>query len=399
MSVIRVRTEHFGGGSVARRLAFAAVACIALVATATPAAAQPPPPGYELVETVPLTSIVAVEGGTIPSSIVLQAGVTYKLRASGTVRLNTSPGGWTLDAEYFWQGVNPGVFYDENGTFDAGVAINAPYTGLGLVVPPNWGPYNSSTHTYQVDFVGLGAPITFNVWDSAGAYGDNSSSDLQVQIFAPIPLVLNPPTLPNLPVGQPVPPGGFTVNGGCGPYTFAVTAGALPPALTLNPTTGVVSGTPTTPGPYNFTVTATDCNGNTVSRPYTLVVDPPGPVVVNPPPPLPTQPVNEPVPPTPFTATGGQCGPYTFAITAGALPAALTMDPTTGVVTGTPTAVGNYEFTVTATDCAGNTGFRAYTLTIAAPVPVLPPGALPALGVLLGGVAYLRMRRQAAKRS
>lgn len=63
----------------------------------------------------------------------------------------------------------------------------------------------------------------------------------------------------------------ITGSGGTGPYTFAVTSGSLPPGLTLN-SNGNLSGTPTTPGTYNFTVTATDNGGCTGSRAYTINV-------------------------------------------------------------------------------------------------------------------------------
>ncbi len=62
-----------------------------------------------------------------------------------------------------------------------------------------------------------------------------------------------------------------------GTVSYAVTSGALPDGLTLNTTTGEISGTPTLAGSYNFTVQATDDNGaigSFVSQPqeYTLVV-------------------------------------------------------------------------------------------------------------------------------
>lgn len=64
--------------------------------------------------------------------------------------------------------------------------------------------------------------------------------------------------------------GGFTptVVGGTGPYTFAISAGALPGGLSLNASTGAVTGTPTTPGQYSFTIRVTD----NVAATDTLVV-------------------------------------------------------------------------------------------------------------------------------
>jgi len=50
----------------------------------------------------------------------------------------------------------------------------------------------------------------------------------------------------------------FTGSGGTPPYTFAISAGSLPPGLVLNPATGAVTGTPTFGGTYNFTVQITD---------------------------------------------------------------------------------------------------------------------------------------------
>jgi YVTN family beta-propeller protein len=57
-----------------------------------------------------------------------------------------------------------------------------------------------------------------------------------------------------------------------GANSFAVIAGALPAGVTLNATTGVVSGTPTTVGTFTYTITATDSGGLTASHAFTTVV-------------------------------------------------------------------------------------------------------------------------------
>jgi hypothetical protein len=63
------------------------------------------------------------------------------------------------------------------------------------------------------------------------------------------------------------------------------------------------------------------------------------------------------------TATGGAAGPFTFAVTAGALPPGLSQ-ASDGTLSGTPTAAGSFSFTVTATDSDSDTGSQSYTLTI-----------------------------------
>lgn len=64
-----------------------------------------------------------------------------------------------------------------------------------------------------------------------------------------------------------------------------------------------------------------------------------------------------------ITASGGTA-PYTYAVSSGALPAGLALDPNTGVISGTPTTVQTTTFQITATDSAGCTGSRSYTVDI-----------------------------------
>lgn len=68
--------------------------------------------------------------------------------------------------------------------------------------------------------------------------------------------------------------GAVIAAGGVAPYTFAVTAGALPAGLALDANTGKVTGAPTTGGDYTFTITATDSLGATASLATTIRVAP-----------------------------------------------------------------------------------------------------------------------------
>ena len=71
---------------------------------------------------------------------------------------------------------------------------------------------------------------------------------------------------------------GVSASGGVAPYSFAVTAGALPPGVSLSPT-GTLSGSPTAAGNYSFTITATDSSSSSVGGPFSgsqsvsLVID------------------------------------------------------------------------------------------------------------------------------
>jgi putative Ig domain-containing protein len=145
----------------------------------------------------------------------------------------------------------------------------------------------------------------------------------------------------------------LSANGaGSSPLTWSVVAssGALPPGITLNSSTGLLSGTPTTNGDYRFQVQVTD-GTRTDKQTYTLsVVDP---LKITSPAAAAGE-IGRPFQTT-LTASGGK-QPYTWALASGAtLPSGLAFDASTGAITGTPTATANSPVKVTLTDSLGLT--------------------------------------------
>ena len=169
-------------------------------------------------------------------------------------------------------------------------------------------------------------------------------------------IIINPSSLPSATIGVPYNQT-IIASGGNAPYTYSVSNGILKPGFTLNTTTGVLSGTPTTPGTFTFTVTATDANGCQTSIQYTLTCCP---VITLTPATVPDGIVGVPYN-QPLTASGGAT-PYMY--TATGLPAGLSLAMSGGVLSGNPTATGSFTVVVTAKDANGCTGSRTYTLTI-----------------------------------
>ena len=106
-------------------------------------------------------------------------------------------------------------------------------------------------------------PIVVTVTDGNG---DSASKTLTI-VLSIHPLVLPLSEIPSVFIGQAF-SYSFSASGGEGPYTYAVTAGSLPGGLTLNGSSGEISGTPASGGPYSFSVTATDVRSASAVRAY-----------------------------------------------------------------------------------------------------------------------------------
>lgn len=153
------------------------------------------------------------------------------------------------------------------------------------------------------------------------------------------------------------------------PSSFFVSAGTLPAGLSLS-SDGVVSGTPTTAGIYNFTVTATNAvEADTQVFTGSVAASGTAPVITGPQSVSLTQGV-----PASAQLTASGSTPITWTVTGGAVPAGLSLS-SAGVLSGTPTGSGSYTVTLTATNPFGSNSVTFTGSVAASTAPVNPnPG-------------------------
>lgn len=271
-----------------------------------------------------------------PTQSALQAlSIAVSLPVAPAISTTTLPGAVEF-ANY-----NQTVAATGFGTLDYSVSVGTLPAGLNL---------NSSTGAIT------GAPtgpngassFTIKVTDSSNP-AQTASQALSIAVILPAAPSITTTTLPNGTVGgnynQPV---AFT--GGHGPFTWSISAGALPTGFSINAATGAITGICNTANTYNFTVKVVDSSNPAQNATQALsisVVN--GPLLVTAAT-LPTGAVNDVYPSTALGASGG-LPPYTWAITVGNLPAGLLLNSSTGFISGTPTgSSGTANFTAQVTD-------------------------------------------------
>ena len=317
-------------------------------------------------EATPKTATSATLSITVNPAL----SVTTNSLPAGVVG-TTYPAGTTLQAA---GGVSPDTWSVTTGNLPAGLILNA---STGAITGKPTGP--------AVGTIGF----TVTVTDSESPT-KTATQSLSIVITAPtLTVTTTTASLPTGVVGNTYSTP-LAASGGAGSYTWAVTGGnaSLPPGLTLNTATGVISGTPTATGPTSFTVTVTDSEtptAQTASASLTISVNNSAPLgITTTTAQLPTGITGAAYPSTTLQASGGVT-PYTWSISGN--PSWLSISPS-GVLSGTPTATGTFSFTAKVTDSTkptANTKSASLSITVDTPITVTTTSPLPTGYV---GLAY-----------
>ena len=158
---------------------------------------------------------------------------------------------------------------------------------------------------------------------------------------------------------------------GAPPYAWSLVSGSLPDGLTLNSSTGEISGTPTTEGHYSFTIQVSDEKLATVSRPFTIDIHT-FPTIIHSS--LLTGMTN--IPYSQNLSAENGVPPYQWSISAGNLPNGLSLDQATGEISGIPTSLGTYNFTVTVSDTNLSSDTQPFTISVVYTPPIIGTSSL-----------------------
>ena len=256
-----------------------------------------------------------------------------------------------------------------------GGTISTPYsyqlaaTGSGT---PQWSVSGSLPSGLSMNSAGAitGTPITAGSFSLAvsvtygtGGSGCAANKLLSITIQAAIPeLIITTTSLPDG-TAEVAYSQTLSATGGSAPYTWSAT-GSLPPGITLNQS-GILSGTPTAPGSFSFTVQVTDSGQRTATKGLTVTIV--AGLTITTESPLSNGAVG--VAYSQTLRTSGGSPPLAFSVT-GSLPPGITMQQPTllnqnsAVLSGTPAQEGSFDFTATVKDRLQATAEKAFTITI-----------------------------------
>ncbi len=225
------------------------------------------------------------------------------------------------------------------------VTFTAPGSGASGVFSNNTATITVATNASGV----ASAPFTANATVGGPYIVTAAASGLTTVNFSltntPTTLTITSLSLPNGQVGLAYSTT-LTATGGVPGYTWSISIGALPSGLTVNTSTGVISGNPLGAGTVNFTIKVTDSTAVSQTANVSIRILPSQLQITTTS--LPNGQIGVAYSAT-LVAAGGTT-PYTWGVSGGALPSGVTLNTSTGVISGTPTASGGFTVTVTVND-------------------------------------------------
>jgi hypothetical protein len=303
---------------------------------------------------------------SLVSAIVVAAGLLATLGVAAPAGAATKP----LDVKS--AGLPPAT---------AGVSYSAKLAASGGIAPYTWSvtqgalPAGLTLVPATGLIAGIPAPGSTASFAVQASDSENppasASANLSITVTT-APLMINTASLPPA-TGDVSYSAKLAVAGGIQPYTWSISAGALPDGLSLNPATGAISGKPTAPGTAVFRVNVSDAESPSVSASQglniTVTVAPLAITTVS------VLPATTPgVPYSVKLAAAGGLTPYTWSITQGSLPAGLKLHAATGVISGTPASSGASTFTAQVSDTENPpaTASAAFSLGVGVPANATP---------------------------
>jgi hypothetical protein len=341
------------------------------------------PGGFSLSTAGAITSVNPITAalGTFTFAVsVTDAATTPVTVTSGsyTITINPAPLVWTaptVSPAAFTVGtaITPIALTTTGGTGAVTFAVKSGSlpTGLSITGSAGTGYFISGTPTQPT--IVAGNVVTFLATDSAITPVTASSPSLTF-VANPVTLAI---TTTSLNYGTINVAYSSTMNttGGVGPITWSMNPATVD-GISINATTGVLSGLPGSLNSSNVTITATDSAVNQgQTKSVNLALNITNALAITTTTPLPYA-ISGTAYTTTFHAAGGSGTGYTWSITAGAsnLTALnLVLTGSSGVLSGTPSAAGSAIFTVQVTDSASNTASTSFTLNAYAPLTLPSP--------------------------
>jgi hypothetical protein len=272
-----------------------------------------------------------------------------------------------------------GSAYTATLSASGGIVPYSSWTKTSGNLPPGLALSTAGVISGTIDPTANGT-YTFEVTtrDSSSTVSAPKSLSINVSTVT----IVNTSPLKSWTVGHAGPPAYseiFSATGGAGALTWSISSGSGAgtlspvPGLTLNASTGELSGTPTAAGNFTFTLKVTDSVGKTASKQFTVPVNSALSIATTS---LPATIVNQTYSQT--VAARGGTQPYTWSVTGTLPPGFDPIDTSTGAITGMASSAGTFNFTVNVTDNVGATATRPMSITINPSLDITTPeGALP----------------------